>query len=166
MDEPRAITVAPRQEFIFWTDFGKRPKIERSNLNGSERKIIIDTKIMWPNGISVSENKVFWIDANPGIRRIFSCNFDGSNRRDISRASSGFSITLSQMRIFWSNYDSSEIEEINRVSGEKTLVTERLKSKQIWNMKYLSPESQENGMILFTFLKIETFLTIILNRNV
>ena len=44
IDLPRAISVAPHDGLMFWTDWGANPKIERADMNGNpaSRKVIID----------------------------------------------------------------------------------------------------------------------------
>lgn len=39
--------------FLFWTDWGNIAKIERSHLDGSERKVLINTDLGWPNGLTL-----------------------------------------------------------------------------------------------------------------
>lgn len=65
---------------LFWTDWGSVPKIERSNLDGSDRIVLVKTSLGWPNGLSIDYNaeKIFWADAKTD--RIEMANFDGSER--------------------------------------------------------------------------------------
>lgn len=39
--------------FVFWADQGSK-KIERSGLDGSERKVLVDEDLFWPNQMAVS----------------------------------------------------------------------------------------------------------------
>lgn len=39
--------------YLFWTEWGQYPRIERSRLDGSERAILVNVSISWPNGISI-----------------------------------------------------------------------------------------------------------------
>lgn len=39
--------------YLFWTDWGHIAKIERANLDGSERKVLINTDLGWPNGLTL-----------------------------------------------------------------------------------------------------------------
>ncbi len=39
--------------FLFWTDWGHIAKIERSHLDGSDRKVLINTDLGWPNGLTL-----------------------------------------------------------------------------------------------------------------
>jgi len=65
---------------MWWTDWGKEPKIERAYLDGSNRKTIINTNLSWPNGIVVDyeEGKIYWCDAKTDV--IEMANMDGTDR--------------------------------------------------------------------------------------
>ena len=39
LEEPRAIAVDPELGLIFWTDWGKRARIERSGMDGQYRMV-------------------------------------------------------------------------------------------------------------------------------
>lgn len=68
---------------LFFT--GSRPRIERAYLDGSERKVIIEARLRWPNGITIdySTETLYWVDAKQHV--IESAQIDGSNRRVVSR---------------------------------------------------------------------------------
>ena len=50
-------------------------------MNGSDRKEIITTEIVWPNGVAVDDSLslVYWSEHK--LNRIGSCQFDGSDRK-------------------------------------------------------------------------------------
>ena len=66
---------------MFWTDWGKQPKIERAGLDGSLRVTLVNTSVAWPNGITIDfhDKKVYWADAR--LDKIEEMNLDGRNRR-------------------------------------------------------------------------------------
>ena len=35
---------------MYWTDWGATPKIERASLDGTQREVLVDTGLTWPNG--------------------------------------------------------------------------------------------------------------------
>jgi low density lipoprotein receptor-related protein 5/6 len=64
--EPRAIALAPEHGLMFWSDWNElRPKIERAALDGSQRALLIDEGLGWPNGIALDleQSKIYWCDA-------------------------------------------------------------------------------------------------------
>lgn len=66
--------------FMYWTDWGEVPKIERAGMDGTNRSMIIDKEIYWPNGLTLdySQQKLYWADAKHNF--IHRCNLDGSSR--------------------------------------------------------------------------------------
>lgn len=66
--------------YLFWGDWGKNARIERSTLAGEDRKTIISTDITWPNDLAIDYNnkKLFWVDAK--FDALYSCDFEGGNR--------------------------------------------------------------------------------------
>ena len=55
--------------YLFWSDWGKTAKIERSELDGSNRVTIVKDNLVWPNGLTVDEetNRVVWADARTEV---------------------------------------------------------------------------------------------------
>ena len=66
---------------MYWTDWGRTPKIERAALDGSERQALINASLVWPNGLALDlhEHKIYWGDAKTD--KIEVANMDGSMRR-------------------------------------------------------------------------------------
>jgi len=38
---------------VYWTDWGRVAKIERAALDGTERSVIVNTSLEWPNGLTI-----------------------------------------------------------------------------------------------------------------
>ncbi len=67
LDMPRSIAVEPSESgLMFWSDWGSRqPKIEAASMDGSNRRILVDRNIVWPNGITLDKatKRLFWLEA-------------------------------------------------------------------------------------------------------
>ena len=50
---------------MYWSDWGKKPKIERANLDGTDRRVLVDSNLGWPNGLAVDlqGGRLYWGDA-------------------------------------------------------------------------------------------------------
>lgn len=85
LDKPRAIVTHPGEAYIFWTDWGPKPKIERSEMDGSNRRSIITESVFWPNGLTLdyAMDRIYWADAKHHV--IESATFDGSDRKKVIR---------------------------------------------------------------------------------
>lgn len=79
--------------FMYWTDWGANPKIERAGMDASNRLVIISSNLTWPNGLAIDyeSQRLYWADA--GMKTIEYASLDGSNRK-VRR--------LSLRRKFWS----------------------------------------------------------------
>ena len=67
--------------FLFWTDWGSSPKIERSSLAGENRETLVSTNLRRPNDIAVDHisKRLYWIDAY--YDKIESIDLDGKKRK-------------------------------------------------------------------------------------
>ena len=67
---------------MFWTDWGREPKIERAYMDGSNRQNLIannSNHAVWPNGLTIDYkmNELCWIDGKLGL---VSCmSFEGGS---------------------------------------------------------------------------------------
>ena len=67
---------------MYWTDWGAKPCIKHATVDGFNPKIIIGTKLGWPNGLAIDkdENRLYWADAM--LDRYFSpLSFSGFYRK-------------------------------------------------------------------------------------
>ena len=51
--------------YMYWTDSGTFPKIERAFMNGEDRMDLVNHALRWPNGLTIDHvyNKLYWADA-------------------------------------------------------------------------------------------------------
>jgi len=65
---------------LFWTDWGKEPKIERSTLSGTDRVTLVSKNLTWPNDLAIDDKsqRLYWIDAKSDSLQ--SVDFQGNNR--------------------------------------------------------------------------------------
>ena len=115
LDHPRAITVHSSLNYIFWTDWGDVPKIERAAVDGSARTTIVHSDLGWPNGIVLDEEAgiLYWVDGQ--LHRIESCRFDGSGRQVLLEEHlqhlSG--LTLLHSILFWPEHDERKVAALD-----------------------------------------------------
>lgn len=66
--------------FLFWTDWGERPNIQRSYLDGSGITIILNVDLGFPNGLAIDykERRLYWTDALKD--RIDTSDLNGNHR--------------------------------------------------------------------------------------
>ncbi|XP_072030540.1 uncharacterized protein [Amphiura filiformis] len=147
LDEPRAIVVDPRSGFMFWTDWGMNPKIEQAGMNGVSRKSIVNTDLMWPNGLAIDyfAELLFWVDAK--LHTLSSCDFNGMNRRTIINSSTilphPFSIAVFEDQVYWTDWGKHSIQKANKFDGtSRTNLLTHLNNPM--NLRVMHPLIQSN----------------------
>ncbi|KAH7701212.1 very low-density lipoprotein receptor, partial [Aphelenchoides avenae] len=83
IDQPRGLALDPRVALMFWTDWGQHPRVERANMDGTDRAVIVNTKIYWPNTIALdyTTNRVYFADSK--LDYIDFVNYDGTGRTQV-----------------------------------------------------------------------------------
>lgn len=68
---------------MFWTDWGRNPRIERASMDGKLRTVIVSHKLYWPNGLTIDypNNLLYFADAY--LDFIDYCDYNGNNRKQV-----------------------------------------------------------------------------------
>lgn len=97
--------------YLFWTEWGQYPRIERSRLDGSERAVLVNVSISWPNGISIDyEVRQTGLFSHPPPP------FQWCRQLDINRF---LSVHVQENLLYWCDARTDKIERINLETGEK-----------------------------------------------
>lgn len=123
LGQPRAIVVSPFDGYVFWTDWGSEPKIERAGLDGCDRTPIIkEPHVYWPNGITIdhSNNHIFWCDGR--LNTISRANLDGSQIEVILFSPNflrlPYSITVFEDRLYWTDWSQLALYSADKFTGD------------------------------------------------
>ncbi|KAH8407014.1 hypothetical protein KR222_004147, partial [Zaprionus bogoriensis] len=122
LDIPRSIALDPIDGWMYWSDWGASPRIERAGMDGSHRTTIINYDVKWPNGITLDlvRKRLYWVDGKLNV--ISSANYDGSQRRQILYSAEylrhPFSITTFEDYIYWTDWDKQTVFKANKFTGE------------------------------------------------
>ncbi|XP_047738867.1 low-density lipoprotein receptor, partial [Hyalella azteca] len=121
IDEPRAIALYPLEGWLFWTDWGRRPKIERAGMDGTHRQAIVTDRIRWPNALTLDLvlHKLCWADSKE--HSINCADFDGANRRTVLHSPEAlphpFSLTVWEDTLFWTDWTKEAVLSTNKFTG-------------------------------------------------
>lgn len=154
LEKPRSIVVAPTLGWIFWSDWGRKPKIERASMDGSDRIVIVSVDIIWPNGIAldVDARKLYWTDAR--IDKIEVINMDGTERRVILNENLPhvFGLSLFGNYIYWTDLQRRTVERAHKITGnDRSIIADQfpevtgLKVVNLKEMKGTNPCTNKNG---------------------
>ena len=121
--------------FMFWTDWGDSPRIEKCGMNGDPktREVLISRNILWPNALTIdyTVDRIWWADAK--LHTIESSDLDGRKRRLIlfEDVTHPFALTLFQNYMYWTDWEhrGGSINKANKFNGqERSVIQENLYS--------------------------------------
>lgn len=121
LEIPRALALDPINGWMYWSDWGSEPRIERAGMDGSHRQTLITSNIKWPNGLTLDlvQSRIYWVDAK--LNLISSCNFDGTERKVVLYSSEylrhPFSITTFEDWVYWTDWDKAAVFKANKFNG-------------------------------------------------
>uniref|UniRef100_A0A8C0TXJ2 Low-density lipoprotein receptor-related protein 2 n=1 Tax=Canis lupus familiaris TaxID=9615 RepID=A0A8C0TXJ2_CANLF len=118
VSKPRAIVLDPCRGYMYWTDWGTNAKIERATLGGNFRVPIVNSSLVWPNGLTLDyENDLlYWADAS--LQKIERSTLTGTQREVIvNTAFHPFSLTLYGQYIYWTDWNTKRIYRANKYDG-------------------------------------------------
>ena len=102
---------------MYWANGGEDPKIERADLDGSNRRTIV-CNVTRPTGLTIdfSLGLIFWVDAENKV--IESAHLNGTNRRTVTtELPKPFALTQYKDFIYWADWKLSSIYRANKSNG-------------------------------------------------
>ncbi|XP_041123031.1 low-density lipoprotein receptor-related protein 2 [Polyodon spathula] len=123
---PRAIIVDPCRGYMYWTDWSSHAKIERATLGGNFRVPIVNSSLVWPNGLTLDyeDRLLYWADAY--LKKIERSSLTGENRQVIvGMAVYPFAMTVYQQHIYWTDWDTNSIYRASKDDGSGLTVMVR-----------------------------------------
>ncbi|TKS67243.1 Low-density lipoprotein receptor-related protein 2 [Collichthys lucidus] len=131
VSRPRAIMLDPCRGYMYWTDWGIHAKIERATLGGNFRTEIVNSSLVWPNGLTLDyeEERLYWADAS--LQKIERSSLTGANREVIvSTAIYPFAMTMFGQFIYWTDWNTRSIYRANKHDGsDQRLMIQNLPSR-------------------------------------
>ena len=103
-DMPRDIVVDPKNRYLFWSDYGQNPQIERSFLDCTNRTVLVSDITATPRGLALdhSSNYIYWVDdAVDLIARVSIEGGDSEVVRFGSRYPAPYAVTVFGNSIIW-----------------------------------------------------------------
>lgn len=122
-EDLRTLAVYPENGYIFWSDWGDEPKIERSDLSGGNRLTILNKdEVKWPSSIAIDHTigRIFWTDMYK--RHICSSDVHGKNKKEIvSELTSPFGVAVFEDYVYWTDFYLKKLFKTNKFNGRKTI---------------------------------------------
>ncbi|OBS58951.1 hypothetical protein A6R68_09924, partial [Neotoma lepida] len=120
VDMPRHIVVDPKNRYLFWADYGQKPKIERSFLDCTNRTVLVSEGIVTPRGLAMdhSTGYIYWVDDSLDI--IARIHLDGGESQVVrygSRYPTPYGITVFGESIIWVDRNLKKIFQASKEPG-------------------------------------------------
>lgn len=108
---------------MYWTDWGENAKLERSGMDGSDRTVLINNNLGWPNGLTVDKtsSQLLWADAH--TERIEVADLNGANRHTlVSPVQHPYGLTLLDSYIYWTDWQTRSIHRADKSTGSNVIL--------------------------------------------
>ena len=137
ISQPRGLSIDPSADarWMFWTDWGEYPRIERAGMDGNLRSTIISTKIYWPNGLAldIPNQRVYFADSK--LDFIDFCNYDGSGRQQVIANNHYLlhphSLAVFEDQIYWTDRQLNRVMQARKFRGKNESVVSHLVSQPL-----------------------------------
>ena len=53
LDDPQDVVVDPLSGKMFVSDYGSNPKIYSAKMDGGDRKVFVESKVLWPTSLAI-----------------------------------------------------------------------------------------------------------------
>lgn len=135
--QPRGMCLdpSPGTRWLFWTDWGENPRIERIGMDGTNRSTIISTKIYWPNGLTLdtANQRVYFADSK--LDFIDFCYYNGTGRQQVVAGSHYLlhphSLTLFEDTLYWTDRQLNRVLSAHKFKGHNQTVVSHLISQPL-----------------------------------
>ena len=105
---------------MFWTDWGRYPKIEKADMTGDNRVVLVSSSLKWPNGLTLDreKNRLYWVDAY--LHKLEYLDLSNDNRVrliNLQAASHPFGLTILGNYLYWSDWNFTAIYQAHKGTG-------------------------------------------------
>ncbi|XDV53810.1 hypothetical protein PO909_022227, partial [Leuciscus waleckii] len=145
LERPRSLALLPQKGIMFWSEIGGPAQIERSSMDGSDRRVVISRGLNWPVSVTVDvlTDRIYWTDEKLGC--ISSATFNGEKIRvlQLSEMPSPFSVAVFNDMVYWSDTLRRSIQGANKLTGKNRKVFLK-RPGQPFGLKVVHPLLQPN----------------------
>ncbi|XP_059400694.1 low-density lipoprotein receptor-related protein 2-like [Carassius carassius] len=124
LHQPRSLVLLPQKGVMFWSEIGGQAQIERSSMDGSDRKVVVSRGLEQPVSVTVDTltDRLYWTEEK--LRCIGSATLDGENIRllQLSEMPSPFSVAVFNDMVYWSDTHRRSVQGANKLTGKNRQV--------------------------------------------
>lgn len=113
VDQPHGIAVDAFWGYIYWTDWGATPKIEKMTIFGKNRHVIVSTNLATPNDLTIDymASKLFWVDTLLG--KVEMSDLEGRGRSVLLNAPHPYGISVYNDIIYWTDWITQSVSLVS-----------------------------------------------------
>ncbi|KAH8379356.1 hypothetical protein KR009_004351, partial [Drosophila setifemur] len=133
---PEGVAVDVCRRKLYWTNSNiTHPSVERVDLDGNNRTVIIDSNIDMPKGIVVDQlsDRLFWIDDLKGVFfAVMSSKLDGSDRQLVlkDKHHEPQNLAVTNDAIYWTDRTTNSVWSHPKVAAVKVTTTSRPETEE------------------------------------
>ena len=111
---------------MYWTDWGYHAKIERADMSGQQRVVLVNTSLSWPNGLTLDQerNRLYWVDAS--YDKLEYLHLSTNTRVTLIDSSATlphpFGLTLLGDYLYWTDWSDYTVKRANKESAADVTV--------------------------------------------
>ncbi|KAL2087738.1 hypothetical protein ACEWY4_016566 [Coilia grayii] len=143
LEQPRSLALLPQKGLMFWSEIGSEPQIERSGMDGSDRRVVVSRSLSWPVSVTIDllEERLYWTDER--LKCIGSASLTGENIKllQLPETPSPFSVAVFNGMVYWSDTKRRTIQGAHKVTGKNRKVILKRPS-QPFGLKTIHPLMQ------------------------
>ncbi|KAL3266297.1 hypothetical protein HHI36_010477 [Cryptolaemus montrouzieri] len=113
---------------MFWSDWGKIPKIEVAHMDGNSRSVLVKKDLQWPNGLAIDRpaNRLYWNDGK--LNNIESCDLNGQDRRLILKdVPHPYGLVIVGNHMYWTDWQTQALHRAGKLRGtERRIIRGKL----------------------------------------
>ena len=121
-ENPYSFTYFVFDRIMYWTDWGYHPKIERADMSGKQRVALVNSRLSWPNGLTLDtdKNRLYWVDAR--FDKLEYLNLSTNMRVTLISSSATlphpFGLTLLGDYLYWTDWRNYAVYRANKNSAD------------------------------------------------
>ena len=107
---------------MYWTDWGYHPKIERADMSGKQRVALVNSRLSWPNGLTLDKdkNRLYWVDVS--FNKLEYLYLSTNIRMTLISSSATlphpFGLTLLGDYLYWTDWRNYAVYRANKNSAD------------------------------------------------
>jgi len=135
---------------MYFSDWGAVGWIEKASMDGTNRTVIHNTSLVWPNALTldIPNQNLYWADAS--LDKIEKSGVDGTNRMLLARSGvvHPFGMVLGGNILYFTDWSDDTIRYLNASGGAVSILhyTRTFATSTIFGIQIVDPLCQYIGM--------------------